>query len=86
MSYQIVVHPDVHDALKKLNKKDNSFYQRVKKKILELSKNPEIGKPLSNVLKGCRRVQIGHFVLIYEFKKAENTITILNFEHHDNAY
>ena len=86
MSYQIVVHSDVRDAFEKLNKKDNSLYQRVKKKILELSENPELGKPLRNLLKGCWRVHIGHFVLIYEFNKVENTITILNFEHHDKAY
>lgn len=86
MSYHIVVHDDVRDTLKKLHKKDNPLYHRVKKKIQELSETPEIGKPLTNVLKGCWRVHIGHFVLIYEFNKVESSITFLSFEHHDNAY
>ncbi len=47
---------------------------------------PEIGKPLRNVLKGRRRVQIGSFVLIYEIDKNDNKITLFSFEHHDSAY
>ncbi|GEM_PF-4604477 len=52
-----------------LKKKDNSLYQRVIHKIIEISKNPELGKPLRNVLKGKRRVHVGSSVLVYMIDK-----------------
>ncbi len=32
------------------------------------------------------RLQIGSFVLIYSIGKNNNEITLISFEHHDNAY
>ncbi len=79
---------DIEDKLisklKKLVKKDKLLYLLVHKKIIQIAENPYLGKPLKNVLKGKRRVHIGHFVLIYELK--ENKIIFLDFKHHDNVY
>ncbi len=55
-------------------------------KIIEISKNPELGKPLRNVLKGKRRIHVGSFVLFYSIDKKNGTVTFLEFEHHDKAY
>jgi len=55
-------------------------------KIIEISKNPELGKPMRNVLKGKRRIQIGPFVLFYSIDKENEIVTFLEFEHHDDAY
>ncbi len=86
MTYRIVAHPSVQKEIEKLFKKDKIRYEYIKKKLKNLAEQPEIGKPLRNVLKGKRRVQIGSFVLIYEIDKNDNKITLLTFEHHDNAY
>jgi mRNA-degrading endonuclease RelE of RelBE toxin-antitoxin system len=58
----------------------------LKKRLKILAEQPEIGKPLRNVLKGKRRIQIGSFVLIYEIDKNDNKLTLFSFEHHDSAY
>jgi len=86
MTYRIVAHPGVQKEIEKLFKKDKIRYEYIKKKLKNLAEQPEIGKPLRNVLKGKRRVQIGSFVLIYQIDKNDNKITLLTFEHHDNAY
>jgi mRNA-degrading endonuclease RelE of RelBE toxin-antitoxin system len=86
MTYQIIAHPGVQRGIKKLHKKDKVLYEHIKKRLKILAEQPEIGKPLRNVLKGRRRVQIGSFVLIYSIDKNNNKITLINFEHHDSAY
>jgi len=86
MTYRIAAHPVVQKEIEKLFKKDKIRYEYIKKKLKNLAEQPEIGKPLRNVLKGKRRVQIGSFVLMYEIDKNDNKITLLTFEHHDNAY
>lgn len=77
---------DLQKSLQKLAKKDKKLYESVMKKILQIASGPEIGKPLRNVLKGKRRVHIGHFVLIYSVDDNEKKVTFLDFEHHDKAY
>jgi len=72
--------------LQKLKKKDNSLYQRVIHKILEISKNPESGKPFRNVLTGKLRVHVGSFVLIYSIEKKNMIVNFLELEHHDKVY
>ncbi|MBU3967484.1 MAG: type II toxin-antitoxin system RelE/ParE family toxin [Euryarchaeota archaeon] len=86
MTYRIVAHPGVQKEIEKLYKKDKVRYEHLKKRLKILAEQPEIGKPLRNVLKGKRRIQIGSFVLIYKIDKNDNKITLFSFEHHDNAY
>lgn len=86
MAYIIQLDIVLEKTLDKLKKKDKSLYQRVIHKIIEISKNPELGKPLRNVLKGKRRIQVGPFVLFYSIDKKNEIVTFLEFEHHDDAY
>ncbi|WP_239450983.1 type II toxin-antitoxin system RelE/ParE family toxin [Methanosarcina horonobensis] len=51
------------------------FIAVLRKTVNSILENPECGKPLRNVLKGLRRVHIGHFVLIYEIDNTNETIT-----------
>lgn len=64
--YAFEIKEELEKSLQKLAKKDTQLYEAVTKKILQIAENPTIGKPLRNVLKGKKRVHIGHFVLIYE--------------------
>jgi mRNA-degrading endonuclease RelE of RelBE toxin-antitoxin system len=86
MPYTIQLDTALETTLDKLKKKDNYVYHRVIRKIIEISKNPELGKPLRNVLKGKRRIHVGSFVLFYSIDKKNETVTFLEFEHHDKAY
>lgn len=68
----------------KFLKKDKTLSDRVEKKVLEILENPEHYKPLRNVLKGKRRVHIGHYVLLYEIDR--NYVVFHRFQPHDKAY
>lgn len=83
MEYEPLFTKKFSRVYSKLNK---SLKEQVDKKIRKVCEFPEVGKPLRNVLKGKRRVHIGHFVLIYEIDEEVKKIIFLNFEHHDKAY
>ncbi|MBI5102013.1 MAG: type II toxin-antitoxin system RelE/ParE family toxin [Nitrospirae bacterium] len=84
--YSFEIKEELEKSLQKLVQKDKRHYQSVVKKILQIADNPEKGKPLRNVLKGRRRVHVGHFVLIYEVDEKNKRVIFLDFEHHDRAY
>ena len=84
--YIFEIKEGLEKSLRKLTKKDRQLYEAVTKKILQIAENPTVGKSLRNVLKGKRRVHIGHFVLIYEVDDKEEKVTFIEFEHHDKAY
>ncbi len=86
MPYIIQFENALETILQKLKKKDYILYQRIIHKIIEISKNPELGKPLRNVLKGKQRVHVGSFVLVYSIDKKNETIIFLDFKHHDKVY
>ncbi len=86
MSYMVIADPSLQKRLRKLFKKDRNTYEHLKKKLRYLGHNPEIGKPLRNVLKNRRRIHIGPFVLVYKIDSSSKVITLLEFDHHDRAY
>ena len=85
-SHEIKQH--LQEILQKLAKKDKALYFRVVNKINEIIQEKEVEhyKNLRYPLQDKKRVQIGHFVLVFRFNKQENKIYFLDFEHHDNAY
>jgi len=72
--------------LKKLKRDNLQLYERLKKKLDEILENPEHYKPLSNVLKGKRRVHIGSFVIVFMVDEEDKKVTFLEFDHHDKVY
>lgn len=86
MKYRVVIDPLFFKKLQKIFKKDKKLYEKVKKKIADLEQNPDMGKPLRNILKNKRRIHIGHHVLIYSINDEERVIELIEFEHHDKAY
>ena len=84
--YSFEIKDELEKSLLKLAQKDKRHYQAVVKKILQIAENPEMGKPLRNILKGRRRVHVGHFVLLYEVDEKDKRVIFLDFEHHDRAY
>ena len=84
MEYALLFTPYFEKQLKKLKKKDNILFDRVTKKIKEIKINPEHYKPLTNDLKGLRRVHFDPFVMVFEIH--DTTITFHYVKHHDQAY
>ena len=86
--YNYEVMPNLQRILNKLFKKDKSRYEQVMNKIEEIinSSDVEHYKNLRYDLSDKKRVQIGHFVLVFSFIKSENKIIFLDFDHHDVIY
>lgn len=86
--YKFDVSEKLEKILNKLSKKDKDLYNQILKKIDEIinSKDIEHYKNLIYNMKDSKRVHIGHFVLIFQYKKEEDIILFDDFDHHDNIY
>jgi len=63
--------------------KGKSEFNRIKKQILKIIQNPEVGKPMRFARKWTREVYIGSFRLSYSYNKEENKIIFLDLYHKD---
>ncbi len=84
--YNLEIKPTADRALKKLAKKDKEQLRRVNAKMSQILENPYHFKPLRKPLDGCRRAHIGSFVITFEIDEATQTVSILDYNHHDNIY
>ena len=86
--YNFDVSNNLEKILNKLSKKDKNLYNQVLKKIDEVihSKDIEHYKNLRYNMKDSKRVHIGHFILVFQYKKDKNLIVFDDFDHHDNIY
>ncbi|OGJ21448.1 hypothetical protein A3K73_09070 [Candidatus Pacearchaeota archaeon RBG_13_36_9] len=72
------------DNFKQIFRKlDESVRAKVKKLILKIIENPEIGKPMRHNRKGTREVYAKPFRLSYAYFPAENKVTFLDLYHKD---
>ncbi len=85
-SYCYELDVELISTLEKLAKRDKRLFTAVQKKVLQVTENPYLGKPLKTKLKGRRRAHIGHFVLIYRLDETDRKVIFLEFAHHDEAY
>lgn len=84
MGYKLVISPEFERILKSLKKKKPTIFKSLERKIINIIREPTLGKPLKNVLRNYRRVHIDSFVLIYEIHN--NEIRLIDFNHHDKIY
>ena len=86
MDYEIK--PHLKKILKKLSKKEKLTYERLMKKIKEVSNSGDIEhyKNLKKPLQHLKRVQIGEKVLVFKFDKTNQLISFEDFDHHDKIY
>lgn len=84
--YALEIEDAVDKAFKRLAKKDKKQLEAASKKIEQILNNPQQFKPLKHPLEGLRRVHVGSFVLIYEVFEESQTVRILKYAHHDEAY
>ncbi len=71
--------PKFKEITKKI--KDNFFKEKIKKQILKIKNNPEIGKPMRNVRKGTREVYIKPLRISYAYLKNEEKVIFLDLYH-----
>ena len=85
--YAVEVMPSCKKSFEKSCRKNSILRRILENKITEISLNPIHYKPLSNVLKGERRVHIlKSFVLRFIIDEPRKTVIFISFEHHDTAY
>lgn len=84
--YDIEISDKLEKKINKLQRKDTQYYEAVVNKILQISQNPQLGKPLRNILKGKRRCHVGPFIIIYEIDENEHSVTFIEFGPHDEVY
>lgn len=82
--YVLVVPPSFEKILIRLKRKQQSLLGELSKKIKRIVVSPELGKPLRNVLRNYRRIQIGSHVLLYEI--VQNEVRLIDFDHHNVIY
>lgn len=63
--------------------KDTAVKGKIKKQIIKILEDPEIGKPMRYTRKGTREVYIGSYRLAYSYSKEENKIIFLDIYHKD---
>jgi mRNA-degrading endonuclease RelE of RelBE toxin-antitoxin system len=76
---------DYHPKFKKqiVKIKDITLKTKLKKQVIKIISNPEIGKPMKNVRKGTREVRVKHYRLSYSYIEKEKKIIILSLYHKD---
>ncbi|MCH7902725.1 type II toxin-antitoxin system mRNA interferase toxin, RelE/StbE family [archaeon] len=82
---------ELKEILKKLFRKDKNRYDKLMKKIEQISSSDETTiehyKNLRNNLKDQKRVHIDKsFVLTFKYLKEKKFILFADFDHHDNIY
>jgi len=74
--------------LAKLEKKDKQLYENLFNKMNEVLSCLDIEhyKNLRYDMKDFKRVQVGHFVLVFKYDKQNDMIYFADFDHHDKIY
>ena len=84
--YTIENSDKIDKIFRKLSRKNPQEFEAITKKLAELAEDPHRFKPLSNVMKGFRRVHFGNFVLIFLIDEQRMTVVLEDYEHHDKVY
>jgi mRNA-degrading endonuclease RelE of RelBE toxin-antitoxin system len=85
-AYNLVFSDVFTSSVKRIKKKDKKLYDSIKRKANEIVNDPHRYKNLRYDMSGLSRVHIGSFVLSFSIDEETQTVTLEDFEHHDNAY
>ena len=83
MVYEILFH---NKAQRIFNKLDSSIKKKINGGLGKLKQNPFLGKPLVGNLSGLWRLRIEKYRIIYQIKKSELIIYILDIGHRKKVY
>ncbi len=85
-AYDLVFSDVFTSSVKRIKKKDKKLYDSIKRKASEIVNDSHRFKNLRYDMSGLSRVHIGPFVLSVSIDEETKTVTLEDFEHHDNAY
>ena len=85
--YSLNIDEDLLKKLNKLSKKSKKQVEIILKKTDEILKDPHRYKNLRSPLNMWKRIHIDkHFVLVFSIDENNKTITLEDYDHHDNIY
>lgn len=85
--YRIKISPKLDEIIQKLDKKNKKQVEIIFKKAGEIVENPHRYKNLRAPLNNLKRVHVDkHFVLIFSIDEESKSITLENYDHHDEIY
>jgi YafQ family addiction module toxin component len=85
--YSLKIREELDKTFSKLAKRDPIKIRIIHKKIIEILENPHRFKNLRAPLNEWKRVHIdSHFVLAFSVDENTKTVTLEDYDHHDNIY
>jgi len=85
--YSLKIKPDLEKTLQKLTKKNKKQVEIILRKVDEILENPHRYKNLRAPLNDWKRVHVDkHFVLTFSIDEESKSVTLEDYEHHDNIY
>ena len=85
--YNLKIKPDLEKTLQKLTKKNKKQVEIILRKVDEILENPHRYKNLRAPLNDWKRVHVDkHFVLTFSIDEESKSVTLEDYEHHDNIY
>lgn len=85
--YTLKIKPGLEKTLKKLAKKNRVQLEIVFKKVDEILTDPHRYKNLRTPLNDWKRVHVDkHFVLLFSVDEESKSVTLEDYDHHDNIY
>lgn len=85
--YSLDIDEELLKKLNKLKKKNRKQAEIILKKAKEILNDPHRYKNLRKPLNMWKRVHIDkHFVLTFSVNETNETVTLEDYDHHDNIY
>lgn len=81
MSYELLY---TEEASRQIEALDKSVQIPILKKILQLAEHPQLGKPLSNLLKNKRSIHVGKYRVVYIVVGKD--VTVVRVRHRKDVY
>ena len=85
--YNLIIKEELDIKFEKLAKKNKKQLEIISNKVTEILENPHRYKNLRAPMNHLKRVHIDkHFVLVFSIDEESKTVTLEDYDHHDNIY
>ncbi len=83
MTYRVLY---TQEAARRIARLDGPVKERVRKAILRLAENPELGKRLTGLLSDRWSYRVGDWRILYKIRRAELIVLVLTVGHRSGVY
>lgn len=84
--YSVRLTPTAEKFLENLHRAQPRIAERIAHVIDRLAKEPDLGIPLRGELKGCLKLRAGSYRIIYQVRRQELLIMIIDIGHRKDIY